>query len=254
MANRLNDKIAIITGAARGIGAKSAELFAAEGAAVAIWDVNTERGKQTTEQIISQGGTAIFCECDVTDATQITAATQRVVSELGSPNVLFNNAGIAVVGELEEITEAGWDRQYDVNVKSIYLVSRAVIPLMREAGGGSIINMGSESAFVGFPMHPAYTSSKAAVVHLTRSMAVRYAQDNIRVNSLCPGTINTELYQEFLSQQDDPDAVNDEIHDLHPLGIGEPIDIAWAAVYMASDESRYMTGAPLLVEGGILSM
>ena len=254
MANRLIDKIAIITGAARGIGAESAELFAAEGAAVAIWDVNTERGEQTTELINSQGGTAIFCACDVTDASQIAAATQRVVAELGSPNVLFNNAGIAVVGELEEITEEGWDRQYAVNVKSIYLVSRAIIPLMREAGGGSIINMGSESAFVGFPMHPAYTSSKAAVVHLTRSMAVRYAEDNIRVNSLCPGTINTELYQEFLSQQDDPDAVNDEIDKLHPLGIGEPIDIAWAAVYMASDESRYMTGAPLLVEGGILSM
>ena len=254
MANRLNDKIAIITGAARGIGAKSAELFAAEGAAVAIWDLNVERGEQTTQLINAQGGMAIFCECDVTDASQIEAATERVMSELGNPNVLFNNAGIAVVGELEEITEADWDRQYAVNVKSIYLVSRAIIPLMRAVGGGSIINMASESAFVGFPMHPAYTSSKAAVVHLSRSMAVRYAADNIRVNSLCPGTINTELYQEFLSQQEDPDAVNSEIDGMHPLGIGEPVDIAWAAVFLASDESRYMTGAPMLVEGGILSL
>ena len=254
MADRLNNKIAIITGGARGIGAKSAELFAAEGAAVAIWDLNTARGEQMTQQIKAQGSTALFCACDVTDASQIQDATQRVTSELGAPNVLFNNAGIAVVGELEEIAEADWDRQYAVNVKSIYLVSRAVIPLMREAGGGSIINMASESAFVGFPMHPAYTSSKAAVVHLSRSMAVRYAEDNIRVNSLCPGTIRTELYQEFLSQQDDPEAVNDEIDRLHPLGIGEPVDIAWAAVYLASDESRYMTGAPMLVEGGILSL
>ncbi len=254
MAHRLANKIAIITGGARGIGAKSAELFAAEGAAVAVWDMNVARGEETTQLINAQGGTAVFCACDVTDASQIVAATQRVSSELGSPNVLFNNAGIAVVGELEEITEAEWDRQYAVNVKSIYLVSRAIIPLMRAAGGGSIINMASESAFVGFPMHPAYTSSKAAVVHLSRSMAVRYAEDNIRVNSLCPGTINTELYQEFLSQQDDPDAVNSEIVDLHPLGIGEPVDIAWAAVYLASDESRYMTGAPMLVEGGILSL
>ena len=254
MAHRLTDKIAIITGAARGIGAKSAELFAAEGAAVAIWDLNEERGEQTAQQIQTSGGTVIFCKCDVTDATQIDAATKRVTTELGKPNVLFNNAGIAVVGELESITEADWDRQYAVNVKSIYLVSRAVIPLMRAAGGGSIINMGSESAFVGFPMHPAYTSSKAAVVHLTRSMAVRYSADNIRVNSLCPGTINTELYQEFISQQEDPDAVHNEIDAMHPLGIGEPIDIAWAAVYLASDESRYMTGAPMLVEGGILSL
>ncbi|MDE0317911.1 MAG: SDR family oxidoreductase [Candidatus Poribacteria bacterium] len=254
MANRLKDKIAIITGAARGIGAKSAELFAAEGAAVAIWDVNTERGENVAQQIQSAGGTTIFCKCDVTDATQIADAAQRVTSELGMPNVLFNNAGIAVVGELEDISEADWDRQYAVNVKSIYLVSRAVIPLMREAGGGAIINMASESAYVGFPMHPAYTSSKAAVVHLTRSMAVRYAEDNIRVNSLCPGTINTELYQEFIAQQDDPDAVNKEIEAMHPLGIGEPEDIAWAAVYLASDESQYMTGAPMLVEGGILSL
>lgn len=254
MANRLKDKIAVITGAARGIGAKTAELFAAEGAAVTIWDINEERGEQTAQQIQDIGGTAIFCKCDVTDSEQIEQATQQITSELGPPNVLFNNAGIAVVGELEHISEADWDRQYAVNVKSIYLVSRAIIPLMREAGGGSIINMGSESAFVGFPMHPAYTSSKAAVVHLTRSMAVRYAEDNIRVNSLCPGTINTELYQEFIAQQDDPEAVNREIDEMHPLGIGEPIDIAWAAVYLASDESRYMTGAPMLVEGGILSM
>lgn len=254
MANRLKDKIAVITGAARGIGAKSAQLFAQEGAAVAIWDLNAERGQATASAIQAEGGAAMFCYCDVTDAAQIDNAVAKVVSELGTPNVLFNNAGIAVIGELEEISEADWDRQYAVNVKSIYLVSRAIIPLMRDAGGGSIINMASESAFVGFPMHPAYTSSKAAVVHLTRSMAVRYATDNIRVNSLCPGTINTELYQEFLAQQPDPGAINREIEAMHPLGIGEPVEIAWAAVYLASDESTYMTGAPMLVEGGILSL
>lgn len=254
MSNRLEGKTAIITGAARGIGAKSAELFAQEGASVAIWDLNTERGEEVAQQIHTTGGKAIFCECDVTNATHIETASQQVSSELDTANVLFNNAGIAVVGELEEITEADWDRQYAVNVKSIYLVSRSIIPLMRDVGGGAIINMASESAFVGFPMHPAYTSSKAAVVHLTRSMAVRYAKDNIRVNSLCPGTINTELYKEFLEQQEDPEGIHKEIEALHPLGIGEPEDIAWAAVYLASDESRYMTGAPMLVEGGILSM
>ena len=254
MSNRLDGKTAIITGAARGIGAKSAELFSREGANVAIWDVNSDRGETVVNDIVEIGGHAIFCECDVTDSAQIVNASRQVESKFGNPNVLFNNAGIAVVGELEEITEADWDRQYNVNVKSIYLVSRTIIPLMRDAGGGSIINMASESAFVGFPMHPAYTSSKAAVVHLTRSMAVRYAENNIRVNSLCPGTINTELYKEFLEQQDDPEGINKEITDLHPLGIGEPEDIAWAAVYLASDESRYMTGAPMLVEGGILSL
>ncbi|MDP6750472.1 MAG: SDR family oxidoreductase [Candidatus Poribacteria bacterium] len=254
MADRLRNKVAIITGAARGIGARSAELFAQEGAAVAVWDINQERGTDVVDCIQSVGGKAVFCPCDVTKDQQIQQAVDQTVSKFGYPSVLFNNAGIAVVGEIEQITPEDWDHQYEVNVKSIYLVSRAVIPVMRQAGGGSIINMGSESAFVGFPMHPAYTSSKAAVVHLTRSMAVRYAPEKIRVNSLCPGTINTELLTEFLAQQDDPEAVKEEIRDMHPLGIGEPEDIAWAAVYLASDESKYMTGAPMLVEGGILTL
>ena len=254
MTERLNNKVAIITGAARGIGAKSAELFAREGAAVAVWDTNPELGQTVAEKINVAGGQAIFCRCDVTNPAEIDQAVKQVVAELGLPNVLFNNAGIVVVGGVEEISEADWDRQYAVNVKSIYLVSRAVIPFMRQAGGGSIINMGSESAFVGFPMHPAYCSSKAAVVHLSRSMAIRYASEKIRVNSLCPGTINTEMYQEFLSLQPDPAATRAEITRMHPLGIAEPEDIAWAAVYMASDESRYMTGSPMLVEGGITAI
>jgi NAD(P)-dependent dehydrogenase (short-subunit alcohol dehydrogenase family) len=158
------------------------------------------------------------------------------------------------VGSIEELTEEQWDLQYAVNVKSIFLVSACVIPLIRRAGGGSIINVASESAFVGFPMHPAYCSSKAAVVHLSRSMAVRYASEKIRVNALCPGTIRTELYQEFLSLQSDPQAVEQQLIAMHPLGLGNPQDIAWAAVYMASDESGYMTGAPLLMDGGITSI
>jgi NAD(P)-dependent dehydrogenase (short-subunit alcohol dehydrogenase family) len=251
---RLQGKIAIITGAARGIGAKSAELFAREGAAVAVWDTDAERGQATVNQLVASGAKAIFCQCDVTKAEQIQAAVDQVVASLGLPNVLFNNAGIAVNGTVEELTEAQWDWQYAVNVKSIFLVSRVVIPLMRQAGGGSIINMASESAFVGFPMHPAYCSSKAAVVHLSRCMATRYAPEKIRVNSLCPGTIKTELYQSFLQMQPDPAATNKQISDMHPLGLGDPEDIAWAAVYLASDESKYMTGHPLLVDGGITAI
>ena len=255
MGERLKGKIAIITGAAQGIGAISAEFFAREGAAVALWDLNETRGQAMAEKIVAAGGKAIFCRCDITSTADIDQALEQVVARLGLPNVLFNNAGIVVVGGIEELSEADWDRQYAVNVKSIYLVSGRVIPLMRQArGGGSIINMGSESAFVGFPMHPAYCSSKAAVVHLTRSMAVRYAPERIRVNSLCPGTIKTEMYQEFLDKQPDPEAVNAEIIRLHPLGLGEPADIAWAAVYLASDESKYMTGTPLSVDGGILAI
>jgi NAD(P)-dependent dehydrogenase (short-subunit alcohol dehydrogenase family) len=254
MGDRLKNKIAIITGAVGGIGAVSAEIFAREGAAVALWDLDDARGEALVQKINNQGGKALYSHCDVTVTAEIDRALEQVVAQLGLPNVLFNNAGIVVVGGVEELAEADWDRQYAVNVKSIYLVSGRVIPLMRQAGGGSIINMGSESAFVGFPMHPAYCSSKAAVVHLSRSMAVRYAPEAIRVNSLCPGTINTELYQKFLALQADPAAVNEQIIGLHPLGLGQPEDIAWGAVFLASDESRYMTGSPLMIEGGITSL
>jgi NAD(P)-dependent dehydrogenase (short-subunit alcohol dehydrogenase family) len=126
--------------------------------------------------------------------------------------------------------------------------------MMRGAGGGSIINVASESAFIGFAMHPAYCASKAAVVHLSRSMAAGLARDRIRVNALCPGTIDTSLYRNFLAQQPDPAAVNAMVEAMHPLGIGTPDDVAHAAVYLASDESRYATGAPMLVDGGAVAI
>ena len=137
MADRLKNKVAVITGAARGIGAKSAEIFAQEGAAVAVWDVLEERGHTVVNNIIENNGRAFFCRCDVTSSNQIEGALDQTISNLGIPNVLFNNAGIAVVGEIEEISEEEWDHQYAVNVKSIYLVSRVVIPNMRQLGGFS---------------------------------------------------------------------------------------------------------------------
>jgi NAD(P)-dependent dehydrogenase (short-subunit alcohol dehydrogenase family) len=254
MAERLKGKVAIITGAARGIGAATAELFAREGAAVALWDLKDDLGEALCAKIAAHGGRALYSHCDVTKKQEINEAAQRASQVLGLPNVLFNNAATVVVGGVEELTEEQWDLQYAVNVKSIFLVSASVIPLIRKAAGGSIINVGSESAFVGFPMHPAYCSSKAAVVHLSRSMAVRYASEGIRVNALCPGTIRTELFEEFLSLQADPKSVEQKLIDMHPLGLGTPQDIAWAAVYLASDESRYMTGSPFLVDGGITAI
>lgn len=251
MTGRLAGKVALITGASRGIGAACAELFARHGAKVAIIDLaqTADEGTKLAEKI----GNARFFACDVTSAEDCARAVAEAADALGPINVLVNNAGIAIEGGLEELSEADWDRIFSVNVKSIFLMGRHVLPMMRRSGGGSIVNIASESAFIGFPMHPAYCASKAAVVHLSRSLAVRHAGENIRVNALCPGTINTRLYRDFIDSLEDRDAVEKAIIDMHPLGIGEPDDIANAALFLASDESRYMTGAPMLVDGGAVA-
>jgi NAD(P)-dependent dehydrogenase (short-subunit alcohol dehydrogenase family) len=246
---RLDGKIAIITGAARGIGAAIARHFAEEGAALALFDLNDEAGLLLAAEL-GMKTRCFYRHCDVTRKADVEETVGEAVARLGAPHILVNNAGIVINGSVEEMEEEDWDRLFAVNVKSIYLMSRTVIPHMRALGGGSIVNIASESAFIGFPMHHAYCASKAAVVHLCRSMATRYAVDRIRVNALCPGTIDTELYRQFLSLQADPAAVDAQVRAMHPLGIGHVDDIAFAALYLASDESKYATGAPMLVDGG----
>ncbi len=243
MAGRLAQKVAIVTGGASGIGLAIARAFLREGAEVAIFD-SDGKALQAANDVPMRH------TCDVTDTSAVNAAVAAVGDRFGPVTVLVNNAGISITGNIEEISEPDWDRTFAVNVKSVFLVSRPVVPMMRAAGGGSIINVASESAFIGFAMHPAYCASKAAVVHLSRSMAAGHAKDRIRVNALCPGTIDTPLYRNFLAQQADPHAVNAMVEAMHPLGIGAPGDIAHAAVYLASDESRYATGSAMLVDGG----
>jgi NAD(P)-dependent dehydrogenase (short-subunit alcohol dehydrogenase family) len=246
---RLRAKTALITGAARGIGAACVRRFVAEGARVAFCDLPS-REELALELVKELGASAHFIPCDVTHAAQCADAVGIASERFGEITVLVNNAGVAIPGGLEEISEADWDLTFAVNVKAVHLIGRHVLPIMRRAGGGSIINIASESAFIGFPMHPAYCASKAALVHLSRSLAVRYAKDGIRVNALCPGTIDTELYREFIAKQPEPDSVHKMVLDMHPLGLGTAEDIAAAAVFLASDESRYMTGSPMLVDGG----
>jgi NAD(P)-dependent dehydrogenase (short-subunit alcohol dehydrogenase family) len=251
---RLQNKTAIITGAARGIGSASARLFAAEGANVVVSDVREELGRQVVADINAKSGKAIFVRCDVTKEADAKNLCDQAVKAFGAINILFNNAGTVVAGKLEDLTEADWDKNFNVNVKSMFFCSKYAIPVMRAAGGGSIINMGSESGLIGFPMHPAYCASKAAVLNLSRSMATGHAADKIRVNCLCPGTIPTPLYHEFIDSLANKDEVVAELKRTHPLGLGTEEDIAYAALFLASDESRYMTGAPLIVDGGFTAI
>lgn len=252
MGVRLKGKAAIVTGGAQGIGLAITMHFLREGARVAVIDRNSEALAEAERELGPSVELATFT-ADVSSGASVDAIFDALVAAIGAPNVLVNNAGTAISGGPEEMSEEDWDRVFAVNVKSIYLLCRRVIPQMRAIGGGSIVNLASESAFIGFPMHPAYCASKAAVVHLSRSMATRYAADGIRVTSLCPGTIDTPLFREFLRQQPDPDQVRRAIEDRHPLGIGTADDIAHAAVFLASDESRYATGAPFLIDGGSTS-
>jgi NAD(P)-dependent dehydrogenase (short-subunit alcohol dehydrogenase family) len=254
MSERLKDKVCIITGGARGIGATTARLFAREGASVVIGDIKDDLGKVLAAEIQNSGGRAIFVHTDVTRLSDARNLVDSAVSAHGTVHVLFNNAGTAIQGKVDVLSEEDWDRTFAVNVKSMFLCSKFVIPIMRCRGGGVIINQASESGLIGFPMHPAYCSSKAAVINLTRSMAIGHAHENIRVNCICPGTIPTPLYHEFMSSLPDKDAVIETVTKAHPLGLGTEEDIAYAALYLASDESKYMTGAPLIVDGGLTAI
>lgn len=251
MTKRLEGKSCVITGASRGIGAATARLFAQEGARVVISDIRDELGQQLADDIQHTGGEARYIRCDVTQASQAQALAEQSRAEFGRIDVLLNNAGTAIQGKLDTFSEEDWDTVFNVNVKSMFLCSKYVIPIMRAQGGGVIINMASESGLIGYPMSPAYCASKAAAVNLTRSMAMGHAEDHIRVNCICPGTITTPLYHEFMDTMPDKDAVLQSVMDTHPLGLGTAQDIAYAAVYLASDESKYMTGAPLIIDGGM---
>lgn len=242
---RLAGKSAVVTGGAGALGSAILRAFAAEGAATAALD----RDREALDQADLPEGTARVA-CDVSDAASVDDAVVATRAALGPIDVLVNNAGISITGGVEVMSEQDWDRTFAVNVRSVFLLSRRVLPDMRAKGRGSIVNVASESAFIGFAMHPAYCASKAAMVHLSRSMANAHAGEGIRVNALCPGTIDTPLYRRFLAQQADPEAVHAQIVAMHPLGLGTAEDIARAAVYLASDESRYTTGSAMLVDGG----
>lgn len=251
MAGRLSAKVVIITGAGRGIGRASALLFAAEGARLALVDIDYDHGNEVVEEIRVGGGEAIFIHADLTDATQMKTMAETVARTYGRIDVLYNNAGINHFGKVTEAEESAWDRVMDVNVKSVFLTCKYVIPFMVQQKKGTIINTGSSASLVGLANLSVYTASKGAVLALTRNMALDYAAEGIRVNVLCPGVTATEMTEQVIEDDPDPKAARDRFDRVIPRGsMAEPIEIANAALFLASDESSYITGAAIPVDGG----
>lgn len=250
----LDGKRALITGGASGIGAASARCFASEGAAVVILDRDVVEGRNTAEAIRRSGGRAQFIACDVAKYGDCASAVGQSAEELGGLDIVLHCAGIVVRRSVVDLEEEDWDRVMDVNVKSVYLISKLTIPLLRDAGGGSIVTVASGWGLVGGPRASAYCASKGAVVLLTKAMAIDCGPDGIRVNCLCPGDTDTPMLRSEAAQLQVAEATFLADAARRPLGrIGTPEEIAQAALFLAGDASRYMTGSTLLVDGGGLA-
>jgi NAD(P)-dependent dehydrogenase (short-subunit alcohol dehydrogenase family) len=253
---RLAGKIALVTGAGSGIGRAAAVRFAAEGAAVGVLDVAADPAAETAEIIGKDGGRALAVTADVGDAARVADAVTRVAAGLGPIDVLYNNAGVDSAGSVAVAEEDDWDRALRVNAKGTFLVSRAVLPHMPEAGG-AIVNQGSVAGLVGVPNFAAYCAAKGAVIALTRSMAVDLAPRGIRVNVICPGTVYTPLMEPMLRARGDGDLQAGLAKTLlkYPIGrLGTPEEIANVALFLASDEASFLTGSVVTPDGGMTAV
>ncbi len=252
--DRLRGKAAFITGAGSGIGRATARRFAEEGAAVMAADLVADAAAETTQLLSDDGLEAASVCVDVTDRRAVEEALAQAEQELGGLDVIVNNAGITIVGAVDELSDEQWDRELDINLKSVYLVSRAAWPRLRARGGGCILSTASIAGLWAIPSDAAYCASKAAVIMLTKCMALDGARDGIRVNCVCPGFVQTPMIDGYFADQADPGGARQFATGLHPLGrLGEPVDIADGFVYLASDEARWVTGTALVLDGGLTS-
>lgn len=248
---QLEGKCAIITGGASGIGLATVELFIDQGAAVVIADIDVAGGEKLAEQIRMEGGKVVFVQCDVTEARQCQNTVQTAVNHFGKIDILFNNAGVIRRSDVLDTSEEEWDLVMAVNTKSVFLMSKYAIPVMAGEGGGVIINSGSGWGMKGGGKAISYCASKAAVVNMTRAMAIDHGEQNIRVNCVCPGDTDTPMLRGEAQQlaQDELDFMVEAAD--RPLGrFGEPEEVAQAVLFLASEASSFVTGAALVVDGG----
>ena len=252
---RLKDKAAIITGGGAGMGRAVAKGFAQEGAKVVVVDINSANGEAVVAEIQRAGGEALFVRTDVSKAAEVEAMVTRAAGQYQRVDILYNNAAVQLHGQdarAHELSEEVWDRTYAVNLRGVWLCSKYAIPLMLKQGGGSIIHVASPTGMLGCaPGYTAYSSSKGGVFGLTRVMAADYARDNIRVNAIVPGAMETPLIAELLTDQQ----TRQNLAALMPLGrLGQPEDVVGLALFLASDESRFCTGGIYMVDGGLTAV
>ena len=248
---RLAGKVALITGGGTGIGRATALAFARETAKVAVVGRRLEKLLEVVKEMKAAGGDAIAVSCDVSRAADVQGAVRKTVETFGKLNVVVNNAGVLHVSTIEEIAEDEWDRLIDANLKGPFLMCRAALPEFRKAGGGAIVNVGSVLGLVAMKKRAAYCASKGGVTLLTKAIAVDHGHENIRANCICPSIVETELVSQLFSTSDG-DRVKRERLATIPLGrMGRPADIAELAVYLASDESSWLTGAAIPIDGGL---
>ena len=243
--SRMKDKVAVITGSGKGLGEAMALLFSREGAKIVVFDIDEGAGRETVEQIREQGGEAIFVHGDVSNPDDAVRLIDAAVDAYGRADVLVNNAGIHVDKTVANTTEAEWDQILGVNLKGVFLCSKAAIPQMRRQGGGNIICISSISGLIGQLNQAAYNASKHGIIGLVRCMAYDHAQENIRANAICPGVMNTPLVASVPEEHIAPYRKANLLE-----RFAEPIEVANVALFLASDESSHVTGSAMVVDGG----